>query len=144
MNINELKTELDKLNRAFRPLLEDRDIWDYDDFSEEIIFKLKSADDYLLSDELRDVMTHINAAANKLNYLSRPIKGEYIIHQNERGRYECEAKEYTCGCSIEYYAPDDFDDKYKWFLGRIEHDGDKYYIVGTDVPLDGLRVRVRR
>ncbi len=145
MNINELKTELDKLNCTFfKPLLENADIWDYDDFSDRIIGGLKSADDYLLSDELRDVMAHINAAAKRLDYLSRPIKGEYTIHQNSSGRFECEAKEYTCGSKIEYYTRDDFDEKHKWFLSRVEHNGDQYFIVGSDVTLEGLRVRIRR
>ena len=144
MNINELRTELDELNSTFfKPLLENTDVWDYDDFSDKIIGGLESADDYLLLDELHDVMAHINEAAKRLNYLSRPIEGEYFIHQNSSGRFECEAKEYTCGCKIEYYARDDFDEKYKWFLSRIEHDGDQYFIVGSDVPLEGLRVRIR-
>ena len=64
--------------------------------------------------------------------------------------------ELSSGYPLEYLATDDRHMRYNdnddyvmtpyWSYGRIEHDGNDYYIVGADkdTKLEGLRVRIRR
>jgi len=55
--------------------------------------------------------------------------------------------EYTCGNTIEFLYYDSYDEREKWAVSSVEHDGTDYYITGNrykEVKLDGLTVRVRR
>lgn len=155
MNINELLKSLSALNSEFAYLVKKTGINRYDDLSQ-IEADNNDPDQLLLIVELRRVMLNISDASDRISYLQKPIKGEYVLHKNSRGRYGCEAHEYTCGNSIEYYAYDDwaYDDlggHYRWIISRVEHDGDDYYIVGSNsfssdgnnIPLEGLRIRIR-
>lgn len=148
MTINELRSELNKLNRSFKTLIKDPTIWNFGEFSSDVRKTLKSADDCFLADELYDVMNSIEDASNVLDYLSKRIVGEFTLYKNSNGRYECELHEYTCGDGIEYYCYDEYDEKYKWVRSRIEYNSDieDYYIVGTRhlVSLTGLKVRIRK
>lgn len=147
MTINELKTELDKLNRNFKVLIKNPAIWDFGEFSTEIRKSLKSANDCFLADELNGVMNKLEETSNMLDYLSRCIIGEYILNKNSFGRYECSQHEFTCGDRIEYYCYDEYDEKYKWVRSRVEYDNEieDYYIIGTpkSFSLNGLKVRIR-
>lgn len=146
MTISELKSKLDTINYDFRRLLKDRGIWDYGELSSEITKNLSSADDYFLANELFAVMREIESANHLLDFLSRKITGEYTIHKNSRGRYECEAREFTSGSVIEYYAYDEYYERYQWVKSRVEYDSKRgdYYIVGAnELSLEGIKVRIR-
>lgn len=147
MTISELKLELDKLNQSIKVLTKNPDIWDLGEFSSEIRQSAKSADDCFLADELCGIMYRLENTSSMLDYLSRPIVGEYILSKNSRGRYECSQHEYTSGDRIEYYSYDEYDEKYKWVRSRVEYNSDigDYYIVGAPnlISLEGLKVRIR-
>ena len=103
-----------------------------------------SADERFLFDRLVKALDGLDIFVGAIDYISRPIKFEGTLRKNERGRHECEAREYTSGCTIEYQTYDDFDERDEWQLSRVEHNGNDYYIVADrDLSLDGLRVRVR-
>ncbi len=150
MNINELLKYLSELNSDFKRLVKKTGIDKYYDLSE-IEADSNNPDQLLLVEELRKIMLNIYDASYTISYLQKPIKGEYVLHQNSGGRYECSAHEFTCGNCIEYYAYDNWEGHYRWIISRVEHDGDDYYIVnskslssdGNNVPLEGLRVRIR-
>lgn len=148
MTISELKLELDKFNRSFKVLIKNPQIWDFGEFSSEMRKSFKSENDRFLADELCRVMDKLEEASNVLDYLSRPIIGEYFLRKNSRGRYECNQHEYTSGDRIEYYCYDEYDDKYKWVRSRIEYDSniEDYYIVGAprSFSLEGAKVRIRK
>lgn len=51
--------------------------------------------------------------------------------------------EFTSGDGIEVLIYDDFYDKKCWKKTRVEHDGD-YYLVGySNIPMQGLKARIR-
>lgn len=150
MNINELMKSLSELNYDFKNLVNKTGIEKYDDLSG-VEADWNNPEQCLLVEELRNVMLKISEASGTISYLCKPINGEYVLHKNNRGRYECEVREYTCGRCIEYYAYDDWNGYYRWIVSRVEHDGNDYYIVGSksissdqnNIPLEGLRVRIR-
>jgi hypothetical protein len=61
--------------------------------------------------------------------------------------------EFTSGCGIEYMATDDLYCRYNkdgeyvsipyWCSSRVEHNGNDYYMVGCNKPLEGMKVRYR-
>lgn len=150
MNINDLMKYLSVLNSEFTLLIKETGIETNGDLSG-IEADSGSPEQLLLVEELRKVMLNISEASDTISYLRKPIRGEYVLHKNSGGRYECEAHEYTGGNSIEYYAYDDWNGYYRWVIGSVEHNGDDYYIVGSkslssdgnNIPLEGLRVRIR-
>lgn len=102
-------------------------------------------DSLMLREELTDVLDHLDVASNILKYLNKEVVGEYTLHKNANGKYFCEAWEFSCGNRIEFYGYDDDLEKYRWYISRIEHDGNDYYIVGfRKVRLGGLKIRIRK
>lgn len=150
MNINELMKSLSELNSDFKSLVNKTGIEKYDDLSG-VEADWNNPEQLLLVEELRKIMLNISEASYTIGYLQKPIKGEYVLHKNSGGRYECSAHEYTCGNCIEYYAYDAWEGHYRWVISSVEHDGNDYYIVGSKslssdggyVPLEGLRIRIR-
>ncbi len=150
MNINELMKSLSELNYELKSLIRKTKIDRSDDLSG-VEADWNNPEQLLLVEELRSAMLKISEVSETISYLEKPIKGEYILHQNSNGRYECSAHEYTCGNCIEYYAYDETEDRYRWGISRVEHNGDDYYIVNSkwlrrdrnNIPLEGLRVRRR-
>lgn len=150
MNINELMKSLSALNSEFKSLISKTKIDRYDNLSE-VEADWNNPEQLLLVEELGSAMQKISEASEIISYLKKPVKGEYVLHKNCNGRYECSAHEYTCGNGIEYYAYDETEERYRWVISRVEHDGDDYYIVNSKwlrfdrnaVPLEGLRVRIR-
>lgn len=150
MNINELMKSLSELNYELKSLIRKTKIDRYDNLSE-VEADWNNPEQLFMVEELRSAMQKISEASDTISYLEKPVKGEYILHKNSNGRYECSVHEYTCGDGIEYYAYDETEDRYRWCVSRVEHDGDDYYIVNSKwlrcdrnaVPLEGLRVRRR-
>lgn len=150
MNINELMKSLSELNYELKSLIRKTKIDMYDDLSG-VEADWNNPEQLFMVEELRSAMQKISEASEIISYLKKPVKGEYVLHKNCNGRYECSAHEYTCGNCIEYYAYDETEERYRWVISRVEHDGDDYYIVNSKwlrcnrnaVPLEGLRVRRR-
>ena len=68
-----------------------------------------------------------------------------MLSLNSRDYFEDEFQEYHCGHTIEFYFYDDWDEKWKWRTSRVEHNGERYYIIGNPkIDLNGLRVRHRK
>lgn len=142
MTIQDLHDQLSELNKTIGQIITrsgfdiHNDLYDLEGSSD--------PDSLMLREELTDVLDHLDSASSILTYLNKEVIGEYTLHKNDNGRYSCEIREYTCGNRIEFYGYDDDIEKYRWRISRIEHDGSDYYIVGfRDLPLDGLRIRIR-
>lgn len=116
----------------------------YDDLSG-LEMNNEDAEQLLLLDELRCIMDKLSDVEDRISYLSRPIKETSRLHLNECGKYETKGGHfYSCGYGIEALVSDDYHDTPRWTRTRVEHNGERYYLVGCrDVSLDGLTVRVR-
>lgn len=98
-----------------------------------------SADDLFMISELESIMEEIERVSLRIRYLELPIKAKGLLTLNDNGRYEIDGREMTCGSPLEYYDKD-FG---SWCSSRVEHNGNNYYIVGYDVPIDNVYVRLR-
>lgn len=144
MTINELYDELRKLNCSIKQIQKLSEHDKYEDLSGLDGLETLTADGRMLLDELYRVMNCLDEARRTLDYLNRPIKGEYVLRMNSRGRYECPEQEFTCGYKIEFLYYDKWDDCEKWAVSRVEAEKGNYYIVGhKDLSLEGLHVRIR-
>lgn len=102
-------------------------------------------DELQLLDEYQNVLHQLCDIHYTLLYQQREIIGEGVLSLNAQGYFEDEHHEYHCGDCIEFYFYDDWNEHYKWKTSRIEHNGERYYIVGNpEIELDGLRVRHRK
>ncbi len=146
ITVKELDTMLRKLGIGIKEMVEVTEYDRYEDWSCIKDFdKITDPDELQLLDEYQTVMRHLCDIYYTLLYQQREIIGEGVLSFNAQGYYEDKYHEYHCGDSIEYYFYDDWDEKYKWRTSRIEHNGNRYYIVGNpNVVLSGLRVRHRK
>ncbi len=146
ITVKELDTMLRKLGIDIKEMVEVTEYDRYEDWSCIKDFdKITDPDELQLLDEYQTVMRHLCDIYYTLLYQQREIIGEGVLSFNAQGYYEDKYHEYHCGDGIEYYFYDDWDEKYKWRTSRIEHNGNRYYIVGNpNVELNGLRVRHRK
>ena len=100
---------------------------------------LKDPDDIQKLNEIESVIARLRTACGDTLYLDCPVIAESTLHLNARGRYEDDIKEYTSGSGIEFLRDDGLSAPH-WVVGRIEGDGEKYYIVhNTDVNYPHLK-----
>lgn len=146
ITVKELDTMLRKLGIGIKEMVEATEYDRYEDWSCIKDFdKITDPDELQLLDEYQTVMCHLCDIYYTLLYQQREIIGEGALSFNVQGYYEDKYHEYHCGDGIEYYFYDDWDEKYKWRTSRIEHNGQRYYIVGNpNVEINGLRVRHRK
>lgn len=146
ITVKELDTMLRKLGIGIKEMVEVTEYDRYEDWSCIKDFdKITDPDELQLLDEYQNVMRHLCDIYYTLLYQQREIIGEGVLSFNAQGYYEDKYHEYHCGDGIEYYFYDDWDEKYKWRTSRIEHNGNRYYIVGNpNIELNGLRVRHRK
>lgn len=146
ITVKELDTMLRKLGIGIKEIVEVTEYDRYEDWSCIKDFdKITDPDELQLLDEYQTVMRHLCDIYYTLLYQQREIIGEGVLSFNAQGYYEDKYHEYHCGDGIEYYFYDDWDEKYKWRTSRIEHNGNRYYIVGNpNIELSGLRVRHRK
>lgn len=92
--------------------------------------------------EFTDMFEELEAIANRIDLLNKPIKATSVLHKNSNNRYEDDIQEYSCGMGIEVFIPGD---KPRWDLSRVEATADgRYYIVGHwDLEMEGLQTRYR-
>lgn len=137
-SVNDLKKVLSSassLSRTISELLKKSTYENYDDNDEEQL---------LLLDEFKRILDKLENAKRDIDYLNRPIAYAGFLQKNSRGRYEIGDKEFTSGNGIEVLVYDNFYEKKRWTKARIEHDGEDYYLIGyKDVPMQGLKVRIR-
>lgn len=146
MKIKEALNEMSDLNDEVKRILKKISYKDYDDLS-----GLKndgSPEDALIRDELVDAAGHLDKFRRIINYLNRKVVKQGVLKLNERGRYEIvedeDEYEYTSADLIEFLYYDDYDEREKWCISRVEATKGKYYIVGYEkIKMDGLKVRVR-
>lgn len=143
MKVKECFNRFKAIDKDLKELIEVSDFDNYEDLSGlEIDFS--DPDDLLIWHKLESIIWKIDDIHREIEYLSRPIKGEYTLEMNDRGRYECEIKEFSSGNTIEYLFYDEEHDRYEWKISRVEYSGYEYYIVGDgDTKLDGLKIRIR-
>lgn len=143
-NLKDLVNELYNVNMKIKQIVKASQFEEYDDLSG-LNYDSSDPDDAFLLAELRGILEKLDDASRNIDYITRPVKGVYTLHKNRNGRYECSAREFTSGSSIEFYYYNDFYERYEWAASRVEHDGNDYYIVGySNLVLEGLMVRLRK
>lgn len=141
MKLNELRFELSQLQIRMQRILE---ITKYEEYGElEVEYDASNPDDVFKMKEYMQIVDELDSINMKLQYLSRTVVGESVLHRNSDGRFECDFQTYTCGSGIEFLDTRD-SDCIQWCWSSVEHDDKDYYIVGFyDIKMEGLRVRCR-
>jgi len=153
MTVKELWGELIEVYPTIKKLIYHSRYNEFDDLSGVEFDKMDPEERYLRN-EIRDILDHLDRAADNLEYINKSIKYQGKLHKNENGRYECDGYELSCGCGIEVLTPcmiwdsdkQDEVEGFEWVSSRVEYDQQKqdYYIVGQNIELEGLAARVRR
>ena len=80
-----------------------------------------------------------------ISYLTRPVAEESHLRKGTAGKYRtAKGHYYDCTSVIEALVSDEYHDVPYWTITSVEHNGRDYYLVGhKDIPMKGLRVRVR-
>ena len=96
--------------------------------------------------ELQKIMRKLADIGGSIEYLFRPVQETGILHKDENGEYRTEKGYcYRSGSLIEALLQGDTNEAACWVQTKVEHDGEDYYLAGyEDIPMEGLRVRVRQ
>ena len=141
-NINDLFVELAQCLAITKRVMQKYHI-DTDEVND-LDANLKDPDDIQKLNAVEGVIEILRTSCDDILYLNRPVIAESTLHLNASGRYEDEVMEYTSGCGIEFLRDDGFSSPH-WAVGRVESDGEKYYIVhNTDLDMEGLKTRHRK
>lgn len=153
--ISTFMDRLYEINKSIQKILDDSSFEEYGDLLG-LDVDYTDPQELFLADELMSIFNKLSDVSHNLKYLKKPIVAEGVLRKNINGRYEFNGIELSSGYPLEYLATDDRHMRYNdnddyvmtpyWSYGRIEHDGNDYYIVGADkdTKLEGLRVRIRR
>lgn len=142
MNVAHALQRAMQINQEIKMLLKEMQYDQYEDLSG--LDLQCTAEEELLRDELRYVASKYDDARRTLNYLNREIAKTGKLFLNSSGRYELDGDEYTSGSTIEYLYYDDFKERERWSISRVESSNGKYYIYGNPkLEMDGLTVRRR-
>ena len=136
-------SEAVKLNRSILQFLKFSIYTDYDDLSGLDIDRTDS--EQLLWEELRRITDKLADVQEYVSYLTRPITEVSILRKGTAGKYRtAKGHFYDCRSSIEALVTDEYHEVPYWTRTVVEHNGEDYYLVGyKDLPMKGLRVRVR-
>ena len=137
-------SEAVKLNRSILQFLKFSIYTDYDDLSGLDIDRTDS-EQLLLWEELRRITDKLADVQEYVSYLTRPITEVSILRKGTAGKYRtAKGHFYDCRSSIEALVTDEYHEVPYWTRTVVEHNGEDYYLVGyKDLPMKGLRVRVR-
>ena len=118
------------------------------DFDPENIFLSKEdPDSFFILEQSKEIIELLIDAYWKIKYLSKPIKEEGILLKNKKGRYMISQKydyEFTSGSPIEVLIYDEWFEKEKWVITRVEHTDGDYYLYGyKKIGMQGLPARRR-
>lgn len=99
----------------------------------------------LLLDELRHITDKLADVQEYVSYLTRSIMEVSILRKGTAGKYRtAKGHFYDCRSNIEALLTDEYHEVPYWTRTIVEHNGKDYYLVGyKNLPMDGLRVRVR-
>ena len=105
----------------------------------------KDSDQLFQLRELQAIMGKLADISDNIEYLFRPVQEISTLHKDENGEYRTEKGYcYRSGILIEVLLQGDPNEAPCWVQTRVEHDGEDYYLLGhDDIPMEGLRVRVR-
>ncbi|MCI8811513.1 MAG: DUF5348 domain-containing protein [Oscillibacter sp.] len=137
-------SEAVKLNRSILQFLKFSIYTDYDDLSGLDIDRTDS-EQLLLWEELRRITDKLADVQEYVSYLTRPITEVSILRKGTAGKYRtAKGHFYDCRSSIEALVTDEYHEVPYWTRTVVEHNREDYYLVGyKDLPMKGLRVRVR-
>ncbi len=95
--------------------------------------------------ELQAIMRKLADIGGSIEYLFRPVQESSILCKDENGEYRTEKGYcYRSGSLIEVLLQGEPGEVPCWVQTKVEHDGEDYYLAGyEDIPMEGLRVRVR-
>lgn len=153
MKIDELTVKLLKLNDDIKDIMKKSSYTDYDDLSalEQYDSIKQNPNSLQLLDEYMTLLYKLQDVTDTMEYFKRPIKSEGYLSKQSNGRYALDGKELSSGYGIEWLCTND--DRYYnydadtccsyWRVGRIEHNGTDYYIVGCKEDIGTVRVRLR-
>jgi len=98
-----------------------------------------------LWDELRVIADRLEDIRERIAYQSLPIVEESCLRKGVNGKYRtAKGHYYDCRSMIEALVTDDYHNVPYWTRTVVEHNDEGYYLVGyRDLPMKGLRVRVR-
>ena len=99
----------------------------------------------LLWEELRRITDKLADVQEYVSYLTRPITEVSILRKGTAGKYRtAKGHFYDCRSSIEALVTDEYHEVPYWTRTIVEHNGEDYYLIGyKNLPMNGLRVRVR-
>jgi len=137
-------TEAVKLNQSISRFLKFSTYTDYGDLSS-LDIDLTDGEQVFLRDELRVITDHLADVQDYIEYLSRPVVEVSRLQKGISGKYRtAKGHYYDCRSRIEALVSDEYHDVPYWTRTTVEHNGKDYYLIGyLNVPMDGLRVRVR-
>ena len=137
-------SEAVKLNRSITQFLKFSTYTDYDDLSG-LDIDFADGEQLLLLDELRRITDQLADVREDISYLTRPVTEISRLWKGTAGKYRtAKGHFYDCRSSIEALVTDEYHEVPYWTRTIVEHNGEDYYLVGyKDLPMDGLRVRVR-
>ena len=137
-------SEAVKLNRSISQFLKFSTYTDYDDLSGLDIDRTDS-EQLLLWEELRRITDKLADVEEYISYLTRPITEVSILRKGTAGKYRtAKGHYYDCHSNIEALVTDEYHEVPYWTRTIVEHNGEDYYLVGyKNLPMNGLRVRVR-
>ena len=137
-------SEAVKLNRSITQFLKFSTYTDYDDLSG-LDIDFADGEQLLLLDELRRITDKLADVQEYISYLTRPVTEVSRLRKGIAGKYRtAKGHFYDCRSSIEALVTDEYHEVPYWTRTIVEHNGEDYYLVGyKDLPMDGLRVRVR-
>lgn len=106
----------------------------------------KESDQLFQLRELQKIMRKLADIGGSIEYLFRPVQETGSLHKDENGEYRTEKGYcYRSGSLIEVLLQENTNEVPCWVQTKVEHDGKDYYLAGyEDIPMEGLRVRVRQ
>ena len=137
-------SEAVKLNRSITQFLKFSTYPDYDDLSRLDIDRTDS-EQLLLWEELRRITDRLADVQEYISYLTLPVTEVSVLRKGTAGKYRtAKGHFYDCRSSIEALVTDEYHEVPYWTRTIVEHNGEDYYLVGyKNLPMNGLRVRVR-
>ena len=137
-------SEAVKLNRSITQFLKFSTYPDYDDLSG-LDIDFADGEQLLLLDELRRITDQLADVQEYISYLTRPVTEVSRLRKGTAGKYRtAKGHFYDCRSSIEAQVTDEYHEVPYRTRTIVEHNGEDNYLVGyKDLPMDGLRVRVR-
>ena len=143
-NLRMALSEAVKLNRSIAQFLKFSTFTDYGDLSG-LDIDFSNGEQLLLWEELRRITDKLADVQEYVSYLTPPITEVSCLRKGTAGKYRtANGHYYDCRSSIEALVTDEYHDVPYWTRTIVEHNGEDYYLIGyKNLPMNGLRVRVR-